>query len=290
MSAIARNQRRYAFTPNIGILAVSLFLLFILAVLVTPALTLLWSSLFLEGRLSLGTYAGLLKRRGYRLAISTSVLLATCTATIGTVLGVILSWNLNRILSERFRSLLLSLATVANNAGGLPLVFGMILIAGTQGMITLFLNRVLAWKVSFELVSFWGLALVYLYFLIPLCILTFLPSLEALKSELREAASVHGARPLHFWRYVGMPILIPPLAACFVLLFVNGFGSFTTPWALVGGGSSLTLITLQIGFLFGEAGYDPQAADALGVIIILIASICMLIYHLLMRRVARWFH
>lgn len=270
-----------------GTLAVSLLCAFVLAVVIAPALTLLWSSVMATGSFSLSSYVDVFKGRGYRKSVTSSVLLAATTATIGTTVGALLAWNLHRMVGERFRSAMLSLATVATNAGGLPLVFGMILLFGSQGTITLILKAVLG-SAPYELVSFWGLVLVYLYFLIPLCILTFLPSLEAVRTELREAAAVHGARPLQFWLHVGGPILLPPLVASFVLLFVNSFGSFTTAWALVGGGSGLTLITLQVAFLFGEAGYNPQMADALASIIIVIAAGCVVTYHLLMRRVAQW--
>jgi putative spermidine/putrescine transport system permease protein len=270
-----------------GTLAVCLLCAFVLAVVIAPAATLLWSSVMATGSFSLGSYLDIFKGHGYRKSVVSSVLLAATTATIGTAAGGLLAWNLHRMVGERFRSAMLSLATVATNAGGLPLVFGMILLFGSQGAITLILKALFG-SAPYELVSFWGLVLVYLYFLVPLCILTFLPSLEAVRTELREAAAVHGARPMQFWIHVGGPILMPPLVASFVLLFVNSFGSFTTPWALIGGGSGLSLITLQVAFLFGEAGYDPQAADALASIIIVIAAACVVTYHLLMRRVAQW--
>ncbi len=283
------HRKRLKFRPisAFGTLAVSLLCAFVLAVVIVPAGTLLWSSVMGSGSFSLGTYVDIFRGRGYRKAVMSSVMLAATTASIGTAVGGLLAWTIHRRVGERFRSALLSLATVATNAGGLSLVFGMILLLGSQGVITLIVKALIGFA-PYELVSFWGLVLVYLYFLIPLCILTFLPSLEAIRSELREAAAVHGARPMQFWLHVGGPILLPPLVASFVLLFVNSFGSFTTPWALIGGGSGMTLITLQVGFLFGEAGYNPQAADALASIIIIIAAACVVTYHLLMRRVAQW--
>jgi len=270
------------------LLAVALLVVFVGAVLVAPAAMLLWSSVMGSGTLSFKVFERLAKGWGYRRAILTSLQLATATALIGTLLGAILALILHRSVGERFRSMLLALATVATNYGGLPLAFGFILLLGAQGMITLLFKSFTGVPVSMELVSFWGLAVVFLYFLIPLCILTFLPALAALRLELREAAAVHGANPFHFWRYVGIPILLPPLVASFVLLFVHSIGSFTTPWALVGTGTDLTLITLQIGFLFGEAGYEPEVADGLAILIIIISTTCVFLYHLLMSRMARW--
>lgn len=269
-------------------LPIVLLIAFVGATLVGPAIALLWNSVMAGGHPSASVYAQILQRHGFRQAIATSLLLATSAATIGTILGALLALALHRTAGERLRSTFLALATVATNYGGVPLAFGFILLLGSQGSITLLAGALLGHKVSVELVSFWGLVAVYLYFLIPLCVLTFLPALVALRTELVEAAAVHGARTYHFWRYIGGPILLPPLAASFVLLFASALGSYSTPWAIIGGGSDLTLMTVQIGFLFGEAGFDLVVADGLAVMIILLAAASLVIYHLLMSRTARW--
>ena len=282
----ARARRGVGFRADA--LPILLLVAFVGATLIAPAITLLWNSVMAGGHPSADVYARILRGHGFRQAIATSLLLATSAATVGTILGSLLTLGINRTAGERFRSTLLALATVATNYGGVPLAFGFILLLGSQGAITLLASGLIGAKVSVELVSFWGLVAVYLYFLIPLCVLTFLPALVALRTELREAAAVHGARSYHFWRYVGGPILLPPLAASYVLLFASALGSYSTPWAIIGGGSDLTLMTIQIGFLFGEAGYDLVVADGLSVMIIVLAAASLVAYHMLMSRTARW--
>lgn len=286
--AVPWARERLGSALRVELLAIALLVAFVGAALVAPAAALVWNSVMGSGRPSLQVYARILSSGGYQRAIVTSLLLATTAAALGTSVGALVALSLHRVAGDRFRATFLSLATVATNYGGVPLAFGFVLLLGTQGAVTLLLRALAGRRVGVELVSFWGLVAVYLYFLIPLCVLTFLPALAALRRELREAAAVHGARAWHFWRYVGGPILLPPLAASFVLLFAHALGSFTTPWAIVGGGSDLTLMTLQIGFLFGEAGFDLEAADALAVLIILLAALSLGIYHALMARVARW--
>jgi putative spermidine/putrescine transport system permease protein len=260
----------------------------VLLLLVLPGLALVWNSLAPDGRPSLAVYARILAGGGYRRAILTSVLLATVSAGLGTAVGGPVALALHRLVGDRLRATLVALATVATNYGGLPLVFGFVLLLGSQGALTLLLGQLARRPVSVELVSFWGLVLVYQYFLVPLCVLTFLPALALLRPELAEAAAVHGARPGRFWRHVGGPLLLPPLGASFLVCFAHALGSFTTPWALIGGGSSLTLIPLQIGFLYGEAGFDLEAADALAVTVIALVAAALAVYDLAMRRVARW--
>jgi putative spermidine/putrescine transport system permease protein len=269
-------------------LAVGAFVAFVAAVLLAPAAALIWSSVAAGGRMPLAVYARLLARGSYQRAILTSLALATTAAALATAVGALVALAVHRAVGERFRAALLALASVATNYGGLPLVFGFVLLWGTQGMLTLFLGALAGRPLGIELVSFWGLVAIYQYFLIPLCVLTFLPALAALRDELTEAAAVHGARMIQFWRYVGGPILLSPLLASFVLCFAHALGSYTTPWALVGGGSGLTLIPLQIGFLFGEAGFEPETADALAVIVIALVGASLVLYHRMMGRVSRW--
>ena len=89
-----------------------------------------------------------------------------------------------------------------------------------------------------------GLALVYLYFLIPLMVLTITPALEALRPQWREAADNLGASGWQYWRYVGGPVLAPPVIGATMLLFASAFAAYATAKALVG--SSVPLVTLQI--------------------------------------------
>jgi putative spermidine/putrescine transport system permease protein len=270
------------------VFAVALLVAFVVGVLVAPAVALLWSSLAAGGSPSPAVYLRLLGRASYQRAILTSLALAATSAGLAAALGALVAVAVHHAVGERSRAVLLALATVATNYGGLPLVFGFVLLWGTQGMLTLTAGALVGGRVGIELVSFGGLVAIYQYFLVPLCVLTFLPALAALRVELREAAAVHGARSRHFWRHIGGPLLVPPFLASFVLCFAHALGSYTTPWALIGGGSGLTLIPLQIGFLFGEAGFEPEAADALAVIVILLVAASLFLYHRMMGRLARW--
>ena len=52
------------------------------------------------------------------------------------------------------------------------------------------------YALGFNLLSFWGLTLTYLYFQIPLMVLIITPALDGLKREWREAAAILGATQL----------------------------------------------------------------------------------------------
>ena len=50
----------------------------------------------------------------------------------------------------------------------------------------------------------------------------------------------------------------------------------------------VNLIPLQIGFLFGEAAFDKELADALSVLMIVMTSGCIVAYRMFSSRTARW--
>jgi putative spermidine/putrescine transport system permease protein len=130
------------------------------------------------------------------------------------------------------------------------------------------------------------LNLVYIYHLIPFAFLIMLPAFRAIRQQWIEAALTLGATRVQFWTYVGLPVLWPSFLAILILTFANAFGTYSTAMALTVG--RVNLIPLQIGFLFGEAAFDRELADALAVLMILTTSLCIVAYRALSMRTARW--
>jgi putative spermidine/putrescine transport system permease protein len=140
---------------------------------------------------------------------------------------------------------------------------------------------------GFNILSFWGLTIVYLYFQIPLMILIITPALDGLKREWREAAQILGASSWHYWRYVALPILLPSLLGATILLFGNAFGAYATAYALTGG--SLNLVTIVIGAqMRGDVLNNPNLGYALALGMIVIMAFSILMYSWLQRRTERW--
>ena len=80
---------------------------------------------------------------------------------------------------------------VASNFAGVPLAFAFLATLGRLGLVTVLLRDWFGFNIyahGFNLLSFWGLTLTYLYFQIPLMVLILTPALDGLKKEWREAA------------------------------------------------------------------------------------------------------
>ncbi|MBT1095935.1 ABC transporter permease [Streptomyces chartreusis] len=221
----------------------------------------------------------------YLTALLGSVKLSAVSAALGALLGLPLA---QAVVTSRFRALreaVLTASGVLANFGGVPLAFAFVATLGNAGVLTRHLG--LSDK-GWDLYSFWGLVLVYLYFLIPLMVLTITPALEGLRSQWREAAQNNGATTAQYWRHVALPVLLPTLLGGFVLLFGSAFAAYATAAAMVG--SSIPLVTLQIAdALSGNVLVGQEnVALALSLDMVLVAGLVMAVYLPLQRRSARW--
>ena len=240
-----------------------------------------WSTASIE-TITTGPY-----RRAYVGSLQLSVITAVLSAVLGLALAVaVLHAPRGRLL----RRLVLTASGVLANFGGIPLAFAFLATIGTAGVVTALLTDTLGLGLGgFTLASMTGLALVYLYFLIPLMVLTIIPALEALRPQWREAADNLGATGWQYWRYVGGPVLAPPVLGAMMLLFCGAFAAFATAAAMVG--STVPLVTLQISdVLSGNvlAGQE-NVGKALGVGMFAVIAVLMSFYVVLQRRTSRWF-
>ena len=199
----------------------------------------------------------------------------------GVVLGGLPTW---------IRSPLLTFSGVASNFAGVPLAFAFIATLGPAGLITLYLKTEFGINLralGFNLLSFWGLVVTYLFFQIPLMILIITPALDGLKREWREAASMLGATGPQYWRMVALPILFPALIGTFALLFANSFGAIATAYALTG--PQLNIVPIKLfAQIRGDVLGNPNLGYALAFGMIVITGIANVVYITLRARSERW--
>jgi putative spermidine/putrescine transport system permease protein len=188
------------------------------------------------------------------------------------------------------RGPLMTFSGVASNFAGVPLAFAFLATLGRLGLVTVLLKSwfgINIYAMGFNLLSFWGLTLTYLFFQIPLMVLIITPALDGLKREWREAASVLGATGPQYWRMVALPILMPSLLGTFALLFANAFGAVATAYALTG--SSLSIVPIVLfAQIRGDVLGDPHLGYALAFGMIVITGFANAIYIWLRMRAERW--
>ncbi|MFC4534011.1 ABC transporter permease [Sphaerisporangium dianthi] len=249
-----------------------------------PTVALLGGAFTSDGSLSTANLTESLQG-AYLTALLGSVKLSAVVAIAGAVVGTFLA---QAVVTSRFRALreaVLTASGVLANFGGVPLAFAWTATLGNSGVLT---RQLHLGDHGWSLYSFWGLALVYLYFSVPLMVLVVVPALDGLRPQWREAAQNNGANAWQFWRYVGIPVLAPSLLGGVVLLFGGAFAAYATAAAMVG--TVVPLVTLQIAdALTGNVliGHE-NVALALSLDMIVVAGLVMAVYLPLQRRSARW--
>ena len=228
----------------------------------------------------------------YFLGLRNSLELSVITAVIPGIFGLLVAYAI--FTAKRgavLRRVVITASGVFANFGGVPLAFLFIATLSTTGVATIWIRELSGfdlWRHGFSLFTPTGVAVVYMYFQIPLMVLVILPALEGLRPAWREAASNLGARSWEYWRYVGGPVLFPSFLGCLLLLFGSACSAYATAEALTGGTVALTPI--QIGALLNGnvlAG-QQNLGYALGLIMVVIIAIAMIIYTIVQRRAARW--
>jgi putative spermidine/putrescine transport system permease protein len=130
--------------------------------------------------------------------------------------------------------------------------------------------------------------LIYLYFQIPLMLIVFLPAVEGLRPQWREATETLGGSTWTYWRRVAIPILMPSFVGATLLLFTNAFSAYATAAALVS--QAQPLVPLQIAGTFTSETVLGQAnvGKAMALAMVVVVALVMALYAWLDKRASRW--
>lgn len=220
-----------------------------------------------------------------------SIEVSAASALGGALFGFLLAYAaIGGGLPHWIRSTLMTFSGVASNFAGVPLAFAFVSTLGRTGLVTLLLKNLLGldlYKLGFNLYSFWGLAVTYMYFQFPLMVLIMAPAIDGLKREWREAAENLGASGWQFWRYIALPILLPSLLGTTLLLFANAFGAVATAYALTG--STINIVTILLyAQIRGDVLHNQNLGYALAFGMVVITAFANGAYIWLRSRSDRW--
>jgi putative spermidine/putrescine transport system permease protein len=284
---VARNGIRRSVRDALPLLP---FLAFVFIFLLIPTVTVVVSSVYDEGTFSFARINALFTGTALT-ALWKSVLLSGTTAIIGAVLGAVLAWLVvSSPPTSLFRRTVVSVCSVLAQFGGVALAFAFLATIGLNGVLTVWAQDQFGWNLAGAgwLYSLTGLILVYTYFQIPLMVIVFLPALEGLREQWREAAVSLGATTWQYWRQVAVPLLTPAFLGSALLLFANAFAAYATAAALVSQGSPILPLLIRAALtsevVLGQAGF----AYALALEMIVVVAVVMVAYTALVRRTSRW--
>jgi len=266
------------------------FLGYLVIFLLIPTIAIFVGAFSEDGRPSLSNIRALGSDAVMR-TLWRSILLSGSTAVIGAVLGALLAYA---VVTGSPRGLLRRMVTSACGVlaqfGGVTLAFAFIATVGFSGAITNLVRDNFGVDIFGNgwLFGLPGLILVYMYFQIPLMVIVFLPTLDGMRVQWREAAESLGATTWQFWRHVAGPLLFPAFLGSMLLLFANAFAAYATAAALVSQGNPIIPLFIRSALTSEILLGRENLAYALALDMIVVVAVVMTAYALLLRRTARW--
>ncbi|MER9580529.1 ABC transporter permease subunit [Mesorhizobium sp. M0276] len=220
-----------------------------------------------------------------------SIKVSLASSLIGAFAGLAIAIAIVRGgLPEWIRSATLTFSGVASNFAGVPLAFAFLATLGRLGLATVILNTLFGLNIyahGFNILSFWGLTLTYVYFQIPLMVVIIVPAIDGLKKEWGEAAATLGATMAQYWRMVVIPVIWPSFLGTVILLFANAFGAIATAYALTG--SSLNIVPILLyAQIRGDVLHNAHLGYAIAFGMIFITGLANVFYIWFRTRSERW--
>ncbi|MBN9375478.1 MAG: ABC transporter permease [Cellulomonas sp.] len=221
-----------------------------------------------------------------------SITLSAASAVVGAVVGALVCVAALGLREGGFaRGLLESAASVIAQFGGVMLAFAFIATIGLRGMVTVWLRQ--SFGIDIFASGAWiyampGLYLPYIYFQVPMMVITFLPALTALRPQWAEATLTLGGTTRTFWARVAVPVLAPSFLASFLLLFANAFSSYATAAALASQGAQIVPLQIRAALTSETVLGRQNLAGALALGMVVVMALVMWAYSAVQRRAARW--
>jgi len=223
-------------------------------------------------------------------AFVNSIELSAMSAIIGAVVGAVVAYAVvTGKPDSTLRRIVTSASGVLAQFGGVTLAFAFIATIGGAGLITVWLgDHGIDIGSNVWLYELPGLTLVYSYFQIPLMVLVFLPALDGIRPQWREATETLGGTAWDYWRHVAAPLLWPSFIGSTLLLFANAFSAYATVEALVSQGGIVLPLQIYNAFTSETVLGQENLAKALAGGMVVVVAIVMSLYVLLQRRATRW--
>ena len=219
-----------------------------------------------------------------------SLVLSAVSAVVAAVVGAVVAYLLSTAAATSVvRKVVVAASSVLAQFAGVMLAFAFTFTFIAPGLIGRWLQSSFGYTLDpnyFTTLS--GLIVVYIYFQVPLMIIVFLPAVDGIRPQWREATESLGGSTWVFWRRVAGPLLGPSFLGALLLLFTNAFSAYATAAALVG--LTTPIIPLEIrAALISETGLGaPNLAKAEALLMVVVVAVVMTGYYLIQRRAAKW--
>jgi raffinose/stachyose/melibiose transport system permease protein len=216
-------------------------------------------------------------------SILRSLFIGAVSSSVSMILGVFLAlcvYRLSRTESAFCRFIFFSPSMLPTTVVGLLFVFVLAPDDGIVNAVLGFLHRVSwqkAWLANPKTVL-WTLAIVQGWKTSGTVMMLFYTGLIQIPPSFFEAGRIEGATYFHEIKMIIMPLLRPTFTLALSMTLLSSFRTYDIVWTMTRGGpgdisKTAPIRIIESGFLFSQFGY----AAALGVILTIVVSICIVV-------------
>ena len=186
----------------------------------------------------LANYVNFLKSEYFR-QVFYNTIFTSGVATAGAVLvGLVFAFGMTRI-DLPWKWLFMITAILPMITPPFINAFSLILLLGRNGVVNVFLEKWLGFKLV--IYGYHGIILSEILTTFPLAYLIISAAFSGLDSTLEDSAQDLGARPLRVLFTVTLPLITPAILTATLMVFMNNLSAFGAP-ALLGGGISVLAV------------------------------------------------
>nr|GAJ37932.1 ferric transport system permease protein fbpB [Bradyrhizobium sp. DOA9] len=200
----------------------------------------------------------------------TTLGIGIATGIVSTAIGLVLVWLLVRVAVPGARVWRV-LLTVPLYFSPLMLAFAFVALGAPRvGLVNQVWQAIGATGSLVNVYSFVGIIFVLSVHYVPYALIVLAGPVEAVGSELEEAASVLGSSHLQVARFIVLPLLRPALLSTFMIIATMAAENFAVP-TLLGRSAHIKTIPGEIYYMVSAEPTSPNLAAALGSLLLLIA-------------------
>jgi putrescine transport system permease protein len=223
--------------------------------------------------LHLNNYIRLFTDNLYVAAYLSSIRIAAISTILALLIGYPMAYAIARA-PDRWRNIFLMLVVLPFFTSFLLRVYALTGFMRGNGVINQFLGLfgippIVMMQTDFAVY----VGIVYTY--LPFMILPLYTTLVKLDVSLFEASADLGARPIHTFLFVTLPLSLPGIVAGSMLVFIPAIGEFVIP-SLLGGPSTLMIGRVLWDEFFTNTNWPRAAAVAVAMLLVVVVPIMLL--------------
>lgn len=277
LALLMAGERRWVF--DIKWILILVIIDFLLYFLLMPMAYLVFRSFTEDDHFSFARFARLFSNPDNRTALRNTLVAASSTMVLGTLLAFPLAWLVGRTNlygKTFFRSLFVLTYMVPPYVGAMAWQQLLNPNAGTVNKVLRMVFHLGGSRGPLNIYTLPGLIWVLTTFYYPYAFITISRAMEKMDPSLEEASRVSGASPFKTLLRITVPMMTPSLIAGALLVFVSAASCYGIPSIIASGTKGLRTVTTRIAEIYSSG--QQNLSDAIGLSVILMGIALLILF------------